>query len=93
MPMSEAKKRANKKWNDANVKDLYDRINFVVKKGQRDIIKEHAASSINLACLIWCSSNDYWDVYYYMQESIKTAFDKNGISIPYNQLDVHITKE
>ena len=44
MPMSEAKKRANKKWNDANVKDLYDRINFVVKKGQRDIIKEHAAS-------------------------------------------------
>lgn len=44
VPMSEAKKRANKKWNDANVKDLYDRINFVVKKGQRDIIKEHAAS-------------------------------------------------
>ena len=42
--MPEAKKRANKKWNDANVKDLYDRINFVVKKGQRDIIKEHAAS-------------------------------------------------
>lgn len=56
-------------------------------------IKEHGASSINIACLIWCSSNDYWDVYYYMQESIKTAFDKNGISIPYNQLDVHITKE
>lgn len=56
-------------------------------------VKEHAASSINIACLIWCSSNDYWDIYYYMQEAVKTAFDKNSIPIPYGQLDVHITKE
>ncbi len=56
-------------------------------------VKEHAASSINLACLIWCSSNDYWDVFYYMQEAVKIAFDKNSISIPYGQLDIHITKE
>lgn len=55
-------------------------------------VKEHAASSVNLACLIWCSSNDYWDAYYYMQEAVKLAFDKNGIQIPYGQLDVHITK-
>ena len=56
-------------------------------------VKEHAASSINIACLIWCSSGDYWNIYYYMQEAVKTAFDKNGIPIPYGQLDVHITKE
>lgn len=56
-------------------------------------VKEHAASSINLACLIWCSSNDYWTVFYYMQEAVKVAFDKNSISIPYGQLDIHITKE
>lgn len=56
-------------------------------------VKEHAASSVNLACLIWCSSDDYWDVYYYMQESVKLAFDNSSISIPYGQLDIHITKE
>lgn len=56
-------------------------------------VKEHAASSINIACLIWCSSDNYWDIYYYMQEAVKTAFDKNNIPIPYGQLDVHITKE
>lgn len=56
-------------------------------------VKEHAASSVNLACLIWCSSNDYWDIFYYMQESVKIAFDNNSISIPYGQLDIHITKE
>lgn len=56
-------------------------------------VKEQAASSINLACLIWCSSDDYWDVYYYMQEAVKLAFDRHGIEIPFGQLDVHITKE
>jgi small conductance mechanosensitive channel len=56
-------------------------------------VKEHGQSSINFACLIWCKSDNYWTVFYYMQEQIKNAFDKNGITIPYNQLDVHINKE
>ena len=56
-------------------------------------VKEHGPSSINFACLIWCSSEDYWNVFYYMQEQVKLAFDKNGIEIPYSQLDVHINKE
>ena len=56
-------------------------------------VKEHAANSVNLACLIWCTADEYWDVFYAMQENVKLAFDENGISIPYGQLDVHITKE
>lgn len=56
-------------------------------------VKEHAASSVNIACLIWCPSEEYWNVFYYMQEEIKLAFDENKIEIPYGQLDVHITKE
>ncbi len=56
-------------------------------------VKEHAASSVNLACLIWCSADEYWNVFYFMQERVKLAFDENGISIPYGQLDVHIVKE
>ena len=56
-------------------------------------VKEHAASSINLACLVWCSSSEYWNVFYYMQEAVKVAFDNSSISIPYGQLDIHITKE
>ncbi len=56
-------------------------------------VKEHAASSVNLACLIWCPADEYWNVFYYMQESVKLSFDENNISIPYGQLDVHITKE
>ncbi len=43
-PMSEARKRANKNWNDANMKERYDRIQLVVPKGQRDVIKDRAAA-------------------------------------------------
>ena len=43
-PMSEARKRANKNWNDANMKERYDRIQLVVPKGQREVIKDRAAA-------------------------------------------------
>lgn len=45
-PMSEARKAANKKWNDANLKDKYDRIQLVVPKGEKDLIKT-AADQVN----------------------------------------------
>lgn len=35
MPISEAKRRANKKWNDANMNALYDRISVLVPKGRK----------------------------------------------------------
>ena len=41
-PMSDARKAANKKWNDANLKEKYDRIQVVVPKGEKDIIKSYA---------------------------------------------------
>lgn len=55
-------------------------------------VSSHESSSINLVAKIWCKSNDYWDVYYQMQENVKLAFDENDISIPFNQLDVHVKK-
>ena len=50
-------------------------------------------SSVDLSVWIWCNSEDYWLVYYSMQENIKKALDKNGIKIPFNQLDVHIVED
>lgn len=56
-------------------------------------VKEHGDSAVKIACLIWCPSDNYWDVFYYMQEQVKLSFDDNGIEIPFGQLDVHISKE
>lgn len=56
-------------------------------------VNEHGASSINLVLMVWIESQNYWDTYFRLQEEVKLAFDENGITIPFNQLDVHLTKE
>ena len=33
-----------------------------------------------------------WPVYFDMMERVKMAFDENGISIPFQQVDVHMDK-
>ncbi len=48
------------------------------------------ASALAFAVRVWCNSSDYWTVYFDLNESMKKAFDKVGIEIPFNQLDVHI---
>ena len=41
-PMSEARKRANKKWNDENMAKKYERIQLVVPKGRKEEIEAFA---------------------------------------------------
>ena len=42
MPLSEARKRANKAWNDKNMNERYDHLHLVVEKGQKEKIKAAA---------------------------------------------------
>lgn len=53
-------------------------------------IKEFAASSVNLTYRAWCSSDDYWDLYFDSMEIIKRRFDLEEVEIPFSQLDLHI---
>ena len=53
----------------------------------------HGASSIDLVSRCWVKTEDYWDVYFDVMETVKSEFDKNGIEIPYNQLDVHVNNK
>lgn len=55
-------------------------------------VAELADSSVNFNVRPWCSSSDYWSVFYDTHENIKIAFDEQGISIPYPQMDVHVDK-
>ncbi|MFK7809521.1 MAG: mechanosensitive ion channel family protein [Saprospiraceae bacterium] len=56
------------------------------------VVGELADSSVNLNTRPFCKSEHYWDVYFYMIENVKKAFDAEGISIPYPQMDVHMPK-
>ncbi len=56
------------------------------------VVAELADSSVNFNVRPWCKTDDYWDVYFDTHENIKLAFDAEGISIPYPQMDVHQDK-
>lgn len=56
-------------------------------------MSSHSASSIDLVTRAWVKSEDYWTVYYDLLEMVKSEFDKAGVEIPYNQLDVHVKQD
>lgn len=56
------------------------------------VVGELGDSSVNFNVRPWVKSADYWSVYFDLNEKIKLAFDDNGISIPFPQMDVHIEK-
>lgn len=49
-----------------------------------------ADSSVNLICRPWVLSEDYWTVFWDLNQQVKLAFDERGISIPFPQADMHI---
>lgn len=53
-------------------------------------LQSYAESSLEVIARCWVNFEDYWTVYYSLMEEIKKELDKNKISIPFNQLDVHI---
>jgi len=54
------------------------------------VVGELGDSSVNLTTRVWVNAADYWDVNFAMLEGVKKAFDKNSISIPFPQTDVHL---
>lgn len=53
-------------------------------------VAEHSESSLTYTARAWCKTADYWDVNFDLIEQVKKEFDKEGIVIPYRQMDVHI---
>ena len=68
---------------DADVRILKD-------KPVQIVVAELADSSVNFKVRIWVNATDYWGVFFDMQEGVKKAFDKHGVSIPFPQMDVHM---
>lgn len=56
-------------------------------------VSELGDSSVNFVVRPWVNAADYWSVRFDLIEGIKLALDKNGISIPYPQRDVHMISE
>jgi small conductance mechanosensitive channel len=47
-------------------------------------------SSVDLTVRVWVDSADYWAVFFEMQEKVYDTFAREGINIPFPQMDVHL---
>ncbi|MFC2175536.1 mechanosensitive ion channel family protein [Bacteroidota bacterium] len=54
------------------------------------VVSELGDSSVNFAVRAWVEAADYWGVYFDMNENVYKNFDKEGLNIPYPQMDVHV---
>jgi small conductance mechanosensitive channel len=50
-------------------------------------------SSVNLILRPWVKTADYWNVYWDLTREVKLRFDREGITIPFPQRDVHVYKD
>jgi small conductance mechanosensitive channel len=54
------------------------------------VVAELGDNSVNFNFRAWCEGTDYWNIFFDMNEKVKLEFDKEGISIPFPQRDVHL---
>lgn len=49
-------------------------------------------SSVNVAVKAWVKTDNYWDVFFDMNERVYNEFGAAGLNIPFPQMDVHVKK-
>ena len=77
----------------STIQELVDADERILKDPECLIaVSELADSSVNFTVRPWANTADYWGVKFDLTEAIKKRFDKDGISFPFPQQDVHIYK-
>lgn len=56
-------------------------------------VDQLADSAVIMGLRVWVSTDSYWSVKWRLNEKIKEEFDEQGITIPYNQMDIHLHHE
>ncbi len=70
------------------IQSVIDRCPHILKDPSPMIkVSELADSSVNFLIRPWCNSQNYWDVYFFMNEEVKKAFDKEGVGIPFPTIE------
>lgn len=54
------------------------------------LLQEQGSSALVFCCRVFCKAEKYWDVLFRLNENVKRAFDENGITVPFPQMDVHM---
>ncbi|MCP3929266.1 MAG: mechanosensitive ion channel [Bacteroidetes bacterium] len=75
------------------IKQLCDEDSRILKDPEVFIaVSELADSSVNFAVRAWVKAEDYWGVFFNLNKKVYEVFDREGLNIPYPQMDVHVHK-
>jgi small conductance mechanosensitive channel len=77
-----------KKAKDVLEKVVLDEQDRLPEQGYQIFLDEFQDSSICMGIHYWVKPENYWQSKWRVQEAVKNGFDENGITIPFNQLDV-----
>lgn len=55
-------------------------------------VSQFGDSSVNIVVRPWVKTSDYWNFFFDFKKKIKQTYDKEGICIPFPQMDVHLDK-
>ena len=50
-------------------------------------------SVVKYVTRVWCKNADYWDVYFDLNENVRETFAKNGVTMSYGHVNVHIIEQ
>lgn len=56
-------------------------------------VSEYQSSSIQYLVRLWTAAGDYWNVYYALIEGVRESFDRHGVEMTYDHLNVHIVEK
>jgi len=54
------------------------------------VVSAYGESAIQYSLRLWVKSADYWDVYFQVNQRVKTVFEEQGIAMTYPHLNVHL---
>lgn len=94
---------------DLNFSASYDAPTQTVKEAVQDVLdgipqimtdpapkiylSEYQSSSIQYVVRVWTTCADYWDVYYAIQEGVRESFQRHGVEMTYDHVNVHILEK
>jgi small conductance mechanosensitive channel len=56
-------------------------------------VSELGNSSVNITVRAWVNAADYWNVFFQLNENVYKNFEKEGLNIPFPQMDIHLHKD
>lgn len=66
--------------------------NVLLDPAPAAVITGYGESAINYSLRVWVKTEDYWDVYFAINQRVKDIFDEQGVIMTYPHLNVHLDK-